>query len=143
MERSDVETGPRVLLVESDLFFAARLLAGLTKLGYWVERAWTEKQALELSEELKPELAIVNLASAKIDGLTLARKLKADRGVPRVLAYYSHVKIPEIREQALAAGIDKLVPNSAITQRLETVLRSVMGDTSADHELEAEVAEHE
>ena len=130
-----------MLLVESDLFFAARLLAGLTKLGYWVERAWTEKQALDLAEELKPDLAILNLASAKIDTLGMARKLKSDRGVPRVLAYYSHVKIPEIREQALAAGIDKLVPNSAITQKLETVLRSVMGDAAADRELETEGSE--
>ena len=126
MENREEKTGPRVLLVESDLFFAARLLSGREKMGCWVGRATTEAHALELASEIKPQLAILNLASARIDALETARRLKTEAEVPKVLAYYSHVKIPGIVDQATAAGIDLLVPNSAITLRLSSIVSSML-----------------
>lgn len=121
------ESVPTILLVESDLFFSARILSVLKKSGYGARSATTPDQALALLKSARPALAIVSLNDPRLSSLDLIRHLRATEGAPPVLAYLSHVRIPALREEALAAGVDKLVPNSAISLRLVTILEEVLG----------------
>jgi DNA-binding response OmpR family regulator len=122
-------TPERVLLVNDDLFFSARILSVLRQNGYLPETASTAQQALERAAALSPALVILNLGSERLGGLQTLRRLKSETGAPRVLAFLSHVRIPEIRAAALEAGADKLCPNSAVSLRLPTLIRQVLDGT--------------
>jgi CheY-like chemotaxis protein len=119
---------PKVLLAEDDLFFSARLLSVLDKLGYQTYTARTQDEALQKAAEIRPPLVILNLASKRVGGAELIRRLKGREPAPRVIAYLSHTRIPEIRDEVLAAGADKVCANSAITMRLPQILEQVLSD---------------
>lgn len=112
------ETAPRILLIEDDLFFQARILSALKKRGYPTETAATPEDALAKAQAARPALVILNLAAPRLGGLDLVRQLKALPDPPRVLTFLSHVLIPAVRDEALAAGADMLCANSAIALRL-------------------------
>ena len=117
---------PHVLLVEKDLFFAGRILSVLKKAGCRTRAIRTPAEALEAAERETPDLVMLNLASPELGGTNLIRDLKALSQPPRVLAYLSHVKIPAVREEVLAAGADKLCANSAVSLRLPGIVRDVL-----------------
>lgn len=119
------DTSPRILLIDDDLFFAARVLSVLKRLDYVTDTASTPEQALQRAAA-RPALAILNLASPRLGGTALIRRLKREAGVPHVLAFLSHVRIPAIREEALEAGADKIVANSAVALRLPDLVREVL-----------------
>ncbi len=128
------EPGARILLVDDELFFAARILSVLRQHGYEVERAATADEAQLRIPVDRPDLVILNLASPKLGGIPLARQLK-EAGVRRLMAFLNHTRIPEVREEALAAGVDQLCANSAITNRLpELVERALRGEAGAVEE---------
>ncbi len=116
----------RVLLVEDDLFFAARILSVLRKMGCEVERATYLEDALEKTRNRDPDVVILSFASKRLGGIESIRMLKSQAGARRILSYLSHVKIPEVRDAVLAAGADRIVPNSAITMRLPDILGRVL-----------------
>src|SRR5215207_6830079 len=92
----------RVLLVDDDLFFSARILSALQKLGYRADVARTVELATEKTRDGQ-DLVILNFGSKSLGDLELIRQLRA-AGAPKLLAFLSHVKIPPVREAVLAAG---------------------------------------
>jgi CheY-like chemotaxis protein len=84
-------------------------------------RAADPGAALEQCRALAPDLVILDLhASGALD---LARSLEADaatRAIPLV-GFYSHVD-QALREAALAAGVDRVLPRSAFTAKLAEIL---------------------
>lgn len=104
-----------------DLFFVARIAATAQHLGVTLERA-SASRAAEQCRANPPDLVILDLHGPG-DPLALARELKshpASRQIPLV-GYYSHVE-QALREAALAAGIDRVLPRSAFTARLAELL---------------------
>ena len=120
------EPHPHVLLVETDLFFAGRILSVLKKAGYRVSTAASAQQALHAAERDRPDVVMLNLATERLGGVALVRDLKSLDSAPRVLAYLSHVRIPAVREEVLAAGADRLCPNSAVSLRLPDIMREIL-----------------
>jgi DNA-binding NarL/FixJ family response regulator len=117
-----------ILLAEDDLFFSVRILSVLDKLGYLTDTAKTQDEAVRKAAENRPALVIINLASKRVGGAELIRRLKAKEPAPRVVAYLSHTRIPEVRNEVLAAGADKICANSAITMRLPQIVQQVLSD---------------
>ena len=129
MSRLEEQPEPlRVLLAEDDLFFSARILSVLDQLGYKTDTAKTQEEATRKAAEGRPTLVIVNLASRRLGGAELIRQLKAGESAPRVIAYLSHTRIPEVREEVLGAGADKICANSAITMRLPQIVQQVLSE---------------
>ncbi len=124
-------SNPRVLLVEDDLFFAGRIMSVLKKQGYPAERATTSENALAKISSSRPDVVVLNLASRKFDGIDLIRSISSKPDHPRILAYLSHVKIPDVRDEVLAAGADMICANSAITMRLPGILADVLSGVSS------------
>lgn len=111
----------RVLIVVPDLFFATRIAATAKTLG--VEFAHVlPAAALEHCAEIRPDLVLIDLQAAG-DPVALGRALKQDPRTASIplLGFYSHVEV-ELREAALAAGIDQVLPRSAFTARLAELL---------------------
>jgi CheY-like chemotaxis protein len=126
-----MESNPKVLLVEDDLFFAGRLMSVLGKQGYPAERVTTAADAIANISSHRPDVVIVNLASRTFDGIELIRSISSEPDHPRIVAYLSHVKIPDIRDEVLAVGADVICANSTITMRLPGILAEVMSGVSA------------
>ena len=115
-----------ILVVENDLFFSARIESVLKKLGYAVEVIGNKELALEYARRHKPALAIVNFGSDRIAPADVTRHLKELPDPPPVLGFCPHVWMPQVRPNAIAAGCDLLVANSALTMRLPQLVAKLL-----------------
>ena len=104
--------------MDDDLFFSVRMEKTLNKLGYGADVAANEEAAIARSAECDYALAIVNFGSDHLAAARLVERLKAGASPPTVLGFISHTWIPQVRPNAMAAGCDLLVANSAIVSKL-------------------------
>ena len=112
---------PRVMLVASDLFFVARIGETCRAAGVALVEV-DAGGALDLCRSTIPDLVILDLHGPG-DPIALARAIKSDpatRGI-RIVAYSSHVD-RDLGERARAAGIDQVLPRSAFTAKLPSLL---------------------
>lgn len=119
-------TERNVVAVVPDLFFATRIASTAAQLGVTLE-APTRAEALATIRRQPPDLIILDL-QAPGDPMSLARALKADpvtRNVT-IVGFYPHVE-GALREAALAAGVDLVLPRSAFTVRLPALLAGESG----------------
>jgi two-component system KDP operon response regulator KdpE len=123
---------PEVLVVEDDLFFSVRIETTLKRLGYGVQVVVNGAAAVARAAQHPPALVIVNFGSAKLTPGEVVKQLKALPHPAPVLGFVSHKWIPQVRPNALAAGVDLLVANSALSMRLpQLVARLAPLDGSA------------
>lgn len=114
-------TTRRIVAVVPDLFFATRIAATAAQLSVSLEMP-APGDALEAIRRTPPDLVILDLG-APGDPIGLARALKTDpatRSIPLV-GFYPHVD-RDLRERAMAAGIDRVMPRSAFTTGLPRLL---------------------
>lgn len=97
-------SAPRVLLITPDLMFGSKVEALILAAGFQPEIV-AEAPTRGEDDDHGDALWILDLAQGNV-----APEEVAGRGVP-VLAFYSHVDA-EVRRDALAAGIDAVVPRS-------------------------------
>jgi len=97
----------RVLLVEDDRHNRAIAAAVLRAEGFEVFEASDGEQALERVGGVRPDVVLLDLSLPKLDGTTVARRLKADpelRAIPLV-ALTAHALAGD-EEKAREAGCD-------------------------------------
>jgi CheY-like chemotaxis protein len=111
----------RVVAVVPDLFFAARIAATAEAAGVQVRQP-SIPDALGAIRDARPDLVIVDLtAGPAILDLVRALATDPDVGATPVIGFYPHVE-GALREAALAAGVDVVLPRSAFTRRLAALL---------------------
>lgn len=77
---------PRVLVAEDEHLIAAGIAAGLRSLGCAVIGPAPDGQAaLEAAESDPPDMAVLDIRMPTVDGLTAARHLWDDHGIPSVI----------------------------------------------------------
>ncbi len=105
--------GPRRrLLVVDDIATNRHVLRDLlTPLGFDVTEATNGDQALALAPTLKPDVVFLDLRMPGIDGLELAKRLRAQSGgtAMKLIAMSASV-LSFNREKAFAAGCDDFLP---------------------------------
>jgi CheY-like chemotaxis protein len=100
---------PLVLVVE-DNPMNRKLMRDILEIQFEVIEAHTAEEAIELLEDHKPDLILMDLQLPGMDGLTLVRRLKEDpvtRDIP-IVAVSAHAMKQNI-EQALEAGCAEYV----------------------------------
>ena len=122
-------TARRVVAVVPDLFFATRIAGTAERLGVALEMP-APAAALETIRRAPPDLVILDL-HAPGDPLALAHALRADVATRSIhlIGFYSHLD-HRLREAALAAGLDQVLPRSAFTVGLPALLTG-KGDTGS------------
>jgi CheY-like chemotaxis protein len=113
----------RVLAAVDDIFFASKIRGTAESLGVGYESARSVEAAAEKARADPPSLVVADLHGLRCDPFALAETFKADpvlRAVPLV-GFFSHVQT-ELRERALAAGFDQVLPRSAFTLKLPEIL---------------------
>ena len=117
---NDFSRAPRVLVVEDDEDIAQALQRSLRMEGYEVRSAADGEAALEQGRTFAPDLVILDLGLPKIDGLDVARSLRADDDVP-ILILTARDAL-EARVEGLDAGADDyLVKPFALDELLARV----------------------
>jgi CheY-like chemotaxis protein len=105
----------RVLALLPDLLFGSKVQGMLASAGHDVAVIASEPDARE--QIAGNDVLIVDLCSDDIDGIGLVDALSTDGALEdtKVLAFFRHTE-PEVRERALAAGFDVVVPRSRMNR---------------------------
>ena len=119
----------RVAALIPDLLFGSKVQAALEAAGHEVDliagavEAWDEVGGIEL--------LVIDLTSPDVDGVELFETLASGgelHGV-RTLGFFAHVQ-PEVRERALAAGFDQVVPRSRMAREGAQLVDGLLADQS-------------
>jgi DNA-binding transcriptional MerR regulator len=116
--------GPRllILLAERDRYAADLTDFFLRTEGYEVVLTLEAAEAEQKFQELRPELAVVELMISGGTGAQLCRRLK-DQGVPSCLA----VSPLESREEALSAGADAFLQKPLEPLQFVSTVKDLLG----------------
>ena len=110
-----------MLVSVPDLFFLTRIHAAAHHAGVTIE----ECALAELEQRCEAGLAVMVILDlhAPGDPLAVARALKSNpaSAATPIVGFYSHVD-QNLRQRALAAGVDRVLPRSAFTARLPALL---------------------
>ncbi len=137
--REDAPT--RIYLFIEDLFFFAKINEAARKLGIKVAFVKNDPETLakiiEGPEEERPSLIVFDLNNAAAKPMTLIPKIKSKlkRGTS-VIGFLSHLQ-GDLKAKAVEAGCDMVMPRSAFSQNLPTLLRR----HGLDGEQETELAQ--
>jgi len=114
-----------VLVVDGDARVASFLDRSLSAAGYHVERASDGPQALAVFESDPPDLVLLDLMVPGMDGLELARRLRARSGVPIVLLAAGDAVALEHRVAGLDAGADDYLTKPVAIEELLARMRAL------------------
>jgi CheY-like chemotaxis protein len=121
-----VQNGKAVVVVVQDLFFAVRLSDALRSLGYKGLTVQDECELLPTMAEARPQLIILDL-QGHIKPQTVVRAARESvpgRAIP-VLAYGLHTDLKR-RDEALQAGVRRVVSKSLIASELPQLVKSIL-----------------
>jgi len=113
----------RVLAAVSDMLFASKVRGAAQSLNVTVEFARSEDALFDAAKTEVPSLVILDLHDTRIDPFSLAARMKTDEQLRKVplVGFFSHVNV-ELKNKAIEAGVDSVMPRSVFTQRLAEIL---------------------
>jgi hypothetical protein len=139
--REDAPT--RILFFIEDLFFFAKINETARKLGIKVafvkNDAETLARIVEAPEEERPSLIVFDLNNTAAKPLTLIPKIKSKvKKGTSIIGFLSHLQ-GDLKAKAVEAGCDIVMPRSAFSQNLPTLLRRHGSDEEEHQEEFAQV----
>jgi CheY-like chemotaxis protein len=129
-----VDAPTRIFAFVDDLFFVAKIQEVSRKLNVKVEFVKTDKEIAEKTEnvEEKPSLIIVDLNSNGIKPLPVITKMRSKyKKATSIVGFVSHVQ-GDLKVKAQEAGCDVVMPRSAFSQNLVSILRRHGADDDTD-----------
>ena len=116
----------RILLADDHEMVRQGLRALLERDGFTVvAEAEDGRQAAQLIEELKPDIAVLDLAMPLMNGISVAKALQQNGVHTRIVALTVHKEAPYVLE-ALRAGIRGYVLKSCAVEELVIAIREVL-----------------
>lgn len=114
---------PFVLVADDDRDTRELYRACFDTNGYRTAEAGTGSQAIVSAVEIVPDVLLTDYVLPDVDGLTIARRLKADRRTAaiRILMVTGYAN-PDLHRQAAVAGIDRVLLKPCLPQ---AVMREV------------------
>jgi CheY-like chemotaxis protein len=118
----------RVAALIPDLLFGSKVQSALQDAGHEVDLITGELEAWD--EVGGIDLLVVDLTSPDVDGVEVFETLATGgelHGV-RSLGFFAHVE-PEVRERALQAGFDLVVPRSRMAREGARLVEGLLTDS--------------
>jgi len=114
----------KIIAVVDDLFFASKIRGTAEQVGARISFVKSIDGAITKAREEAPALILVDLNAGCCDGAELARAFKGDEDLKAIplLGFFSHVQV-ELQKAALSAGFDRVMPRSAFTKNLISILQ--------------------
>ncbi len=120
----DPDRPPRVLVVEDDQEIAQVLQRSLRLEGYEVKLAADGQAALDVASAFVPDLVVLDLGLPKLDGIEVAKRLRANDDVP-ILMLTARDAV-EARVEGLDSGADDYLVKPFERQELLARLRALL-----------------
>ena len=117
----------RVAALIPDLLFGSKVQSALEGAGHEVDLVTGE---LEVWDEVGGiDLLVIDLTSPDVDGVELFETLATGGELHEVrsLGFFAHVE-PEVRERALQAGFDLVVPRSRMAREGAQLVEGLLTD---------------
>ena len=117
----------RVAALIPDLLFGSKVQSALQTAGHEVELITGELEAWD--EVGGIDLLVIDLTSPDLNGVELFETLAAGGELHEVrsLGFFAHVE-PEVRERALQAGFDLVVPRSRMAREGAQLVEGLLAD---------------
>jgi two-component system cell cycle response regulator DivK len=129
---------PFVLVADDDRDTRELYRACFDTSGYRTAEATTGSQAFVSAVEIVPDVLLTDYVLPDVDGLTIARRLKADRRTAAIrILMVTGYATPELHAQATAAGIDRVLLKPCLPQ---AVMREVSRSLSRAQPIPAGLA---
>ena len=124
----------RVAALIPDLLFGSKVLAALESAGHEVDLLSSEPEAWDEIGGI--EVLVVDLTSDDIDAVALVESLAmgGELHACRTLGFFAHVE-PEVRERALKAGFDQVVPRSRMDREAGELVSRLAAQTAGEEPL--------
>lgn len=118
----------RILIIEDNPDNMTLIVDVLLSLNYEPIQATDGQRGLEMVDEQRPDLVLMDLSLPKVDGWTATRKLKAEDDLKKipVIALTAHAMLGD-RERALEAGCDDYVSKPINIGELAAKLKKFLG----------------
>lgn len=113
----------KLLLVEDDLLILRTLARGLRAAGYDISEAESAEEAMRVCNEIRPDLAVLDIRMRGLSGLELGHWL-AERDIPFLFlsAYDDEAFVREAQQAGALGYLIKPLDVPRITPSLETAL---------------------
>ena len=118
-----------ILVVEDEESFVEALTVGLTREGFRVEVARDGAQALEMFDEVQPDLVLLDVMLPKVSGLDVCRELRSRSRVPIIMVTAKGSEIDTV--VGLEVGADDYVSKPYRIRELVARMRAVLRRTPA------------
>jgi len=131
----------RTLLVDDNDDFLDGLAAWITHDPQIeiVGRAHSGREAIERAAQLGPDLVLMDVSMAEVNGFEAARRIKSAAGAPAVILMTFHDS-HAARLEAWAAGADSFLAKSEITERLSAMIEDLFRQRRREADEAAAVA---
>jgi two-component system OmpR family response regulator len=116
----------RVLVVEDDQKIASFIVRGLKQASYSVDHASDGEAALAIAQSTDYDAAVVDIMLPKLDGISLVKRLRAERSVVPVLFLSARTSVDD-RVRGLQSGGDDYMTKpfafSELLARVQALIR--------------------
>jgi two-component system response regulator RegX3 len=123
-------TTTSVLVVEDEDSFIDALTVGLTREGFRVSVARDGAEALDMFDEVAPDLVLLDVMLPKVSGIDVCRELRSRSSVPIIMVTAKGAEIDTV--VGLEVGADDYVTKPYRLRELVARMRAVLRRRSAD-----------
>lgn len=117
-----------ILVIDDDHSFSRSVYDVLASMHVDVHRARNAQQAIELLDELQPDLVLIDMVLPDVSGLALLRRLRASDDHKRVpILMTSAFVMAGDRREAIGAGANEFLPKPFSITDLETAAAPLLG----------------
>ena len=121
----------KVLLVDDDPLFLRYLTRLFPRKEYEVVTVSSGKEALEQARRLRPDLVILDLDMADLDGIETCKLLKAEEATRQIaVIILTAMESLELNQMAFDAGAQAMVLKSMNRERLLNIVEVVIQSKS-------------
>lgn len=126
---------PRVLVVDDEPSITDAVATALGYEGFDVETTGNGRRALELIDDFRPDLVVLDVMLPDLDGIEITRRLRSD-GVGVPILFLTARDDPADRIEGLEVGGDDYVTKpftlAEVTARVHAILRRTYGAQASD-----------
>ncbi len=123
-----------VLVVEDEDSFIDALTVGLEREGFTVQVARDGAEALDVFDDVQPDVVLLDVMLPKVSGIDVCRELRARSNVPIIMETAKGAEIDTV--VGLEVGADDYVTKPyrirELVARIRAVLRRAPGDRTGD-----------